>query len=136
MAPVQPSVSVATTGLQIVNVAPGKWSGLSGWKAVNTGADTELFNFAAPSANLSVILNWSFDYDAITSDKYYGILMTFNAIKIWNPRVETRHIGEIGGAPLANKVEFIIPAYTEVVISAQTDDDATEAGALIVATEI
>ena len=132
----EPSVSVATTGLQIVNVAPGKWSGLSGWKAVADGADTELFNFSAPSANLSVILNWSFDYYAIGSDKYYGIVMTFNGIKVWNPLVETRHVGEIGGSPLANKSEFIIPAYTAIVISAQTNDGGTEAGAFIVATEI
>lgn len=114
----------------------GVWGGWSGWKAVANGADATLFNFRSPSSPLVIEMYWSFDYDAMSSDKFFGIEITFGGITIWKPRVETRHIGEIGGSPLANRVKFVLPSRTEFVLKGQTDDDGTECGAFIVANEI
>ena len=134
MTPVQPGVSVGAIGPTLLYAGNNHWGGLSGWLPVSDGADATLFDFRSElKIALKVELYYSFDYDELGTDKFWGMEIKINGQTVLKPRASATAAQKIHGMPLENHVKFIVFPRDHVVILGQCEDDATFCGGTIVA---
>jgi len=114
----------------------GVWAGWSGRVNATTGSDASLFNFTSPGVGLKVIASFFFDENDLSANAKLGLTIKLNGIIIYNMRVKKS--GDSGFTNLdSDQIGFVIPAFSVVLITTQTDDsDDIPTGVNLVCEEI
>jgi len=99
----------------------GVWAGWSGNQPATSGADGTLYNFTSPGVGLKVIGSFSFSENNLGANQQLGLKIKLNGITIYEMRVKKS--SDAGFTNLdSDAIGFIIPAFTEVLITSFTDD--------------
>ena len=99
----------------------GVWAGWSGAVSATSGSDGTLYEFTSPSVGLRVIGSFSFDENNLNANAFLGLKIKLNTITIYNMRVKKS--ADAGFTNLdSDAISFVIPAFTEVLITSITDD--------------
>ena len=118
MQPVQPSASVASSGLGIRYV--GNWVyGLSGQIIVSNDTSTQ-FDFTSGSGIIVGHYQFFVDVADMDDNKVLGFEIYFNDIRV----IESKHYTSSPGSvyDFDNPINLIIPPFTDVKITASTND--------------
>jgi hypothetical protein len=99
----------------------GVWAGWSGSVSATQGSDGTLYNFKSPGVGLKVLGSFSFDENNLNANAFLGLKIKLNGITMYNMRVKKS--SDAGFTNLdSDSIRFIIPAFTEVLITSFTDD--------------
>ena len=119
MAPVQPSASVAATGLGIRYIGD-HCLGFSGQIALANDS-VDQFNFTSGSGYMDMIYNFGFNYSAVADSKNIGFTISLNSIEIMEMITELKP-GAGRDLDVTTPFYFLIPPFTNVIIQGTTND--------------
>ena len=98
----------------------GVWAGWSGSVSATQGSDGTLYNFKSPGVALKVLGSFSL-MKIFNANAFLGLKIKLNGITMYNMRVKKS--SDSGFTNLdSDSIRFIIPAFTEVLITTFTDD--------------
>ena len=125
----------AGTSQSLQYVGNNYWAGWSGWINAVNGTDATWFDFTSPlRVAIEVKMYYAFDFDAMSSDKFYGMELTINGQVVMNPKQETVGTGDTRGTSQPHVLKFICFPGDRVTIKGQTDNaSAVGTGATIIA---